>query len=319
MSSRKNQTLLKILLVLLAFSAAVFFGYPLFTDEPAPAPAADEPVFSFAQFSDVHFDSGAGAADWTQGSGDRLTRAIAQVNDIIKPDFVVFTGDSVNSQHRPQALGSLKELLDSTCRVKYYMVKGNHDGPGFSKVFGKRCYTFEHKGLLFVAFGYHYIDPYHMQAATCDQLPWLKKVLAENKSRRVVILVHDPIVPNSFLDAPTVQLALKEAGNVVAVLSGHMHFDGWNEADGIVHIVAPCFGADPHVFKEYKVFADRIEVRNWLVKEGKYVQGEELRKITFPPVKEPVQEKPDSQPENIEKDKQEPKDKPDDKAGEKED
>src|SRR3989442_11248462 len=134
----------------------VVFASRLARGADAYAPSADE--FYFVQLSDTHWGfQGAANPDALV----TLPKAIEAVNALDpQPDFIVFTGDLTHTTDDPEerrrrlshvrdAVGKLK------VRTQRYLA-GEHDASldraeAFKEFFGETHYTFDHKGVHFIA------------------------------------------------------------------------------------------------------------------------------------------------------------------------
>ena len=65
-------------------------------------------------------------------------------------------------------------------------------------------------------------------------------------------------LPDVSRGAEVLQVA-EQASNVVAVLSGHTHWNEHNPKDGIAHIVNPGYVEWPNAYRVFRVYADRME------------------------------------------------------------
>jgi 3',5'-cyclic AMP phosphodiesterase CpdA len=112
----------------------------------------------------------------------------------------VFTGDLTQTtddpQERRKRMAEVRDII-KTLKVKTirYM-PGEHDassdnGAAFKEFFGETHYTFDHKGVHFIALD-NVSDP---TAALGDaQLNWLKAALAQlDKKQPIVVLTHRPL------------------------------------------------------------------------------------------------------------------------------
>ena len=115
-----------------------------------------------------------------------LERAIATINAVdAQPDFVVFTGDLTHTTddatERKSRMARVKEIA-STLKVKdVRFLPGEHDaapdhGDAYREAFGDLHYSFDHKGVHFVA-----LDNVSQAGAGIgdDQLGWLAGDLAK--------------------------------------------------------------------------------------------------------------------------------------------
>lgn len=222
--------------------------------------------FSFAYLSDAHIQQTGGNAfvrNWDRG----LIRAVAETNLLTpKPDFIVFGGDLAQLGSRPE-LDHGAEIL-SALKGKLYPVMGEHDyyldlGEYWEKLFGPHYYSFDHKGVHFVALNSILTDDdwtfrrwptaqQRMQEmALLDnpngspfmvgekQRDWLKKDLAAvAKDTPLVVFSHSPLQKifrgwNFWTeDAEAVQALLKPFRKVT-VLYGHVHQIQYNQIGSI--------------------------------------------------------------------------------------
>lgn len=163
---------------------------------PTANPAADD--FFFLQLSDTHWGYEGPAnphADVT------LERAIAAINAVdTQPDFIVFTGDLIHSasdaSQRHDRMARVRDIA-STLKVKdLRFLPGEHDagadqGEAFQQAFGAMHYSFDHKGVHFVA-----LDNVSSGAAGIgvEQLKWLAADLARvPASVPVIVFAHRPL------------------------------------------------------------------------------------------------------------------------------
>ena len=209
----------------------------------APAPYDD---FYFVQLSDSHwgFDGPAVNPD-AQGT---LPKAIAAVNALPRqPDFVVFTGDLTHTTDNPvERRKRLTEFRDIASKLGVKNVRympGEHDasldhGKAFMEFFGPTHYTFDHKGVHFIA-----LDNVSDPAARIgdEQLGWLEADLAKQpKEARIVVLTHRPL----FDLAPQWDWATRDGAKAVDLLMpfpnvtvfyGHIHQENHHMTGHIAH------------------------------------------------------------------------------------
>lgn len=197
---------------------------------PPPPPADD---FFFLQLSDTHW--GFKGAPNPQADVT-LERAIATINSVdVQPDLVVFTGDLTHTTDDPAErkarLSRVKEIT-STLKVKdVRFLPGEHDaapdhGDAYREAFGDMHYSFDHKGVHFVA-----IDNVSRAGAGIgdDQLAWLSGDLARVLPQTpLVVLAHRPL----FDLYPEWDWATKDGARAIEILSardnvtvfyGHIH------------------------------------------------------------------------------------------------
>ncbi len=230
----------------LAGVAGVTFTAGLFADRQASAQATGD--FHFVQFSDTHWGyKGAANPD----AENTLAKAVATVNGLANPpDFIVFTGDLTHTTDDPKErrarMQRFKEIV-SALRVKdVRFMPGEHDasldrGEAYKEFFGAVNYTFDHKGVHFIALD-NTTDP----AAKLgdEQLAWLAADLKQRKTDdRIVVLTHRPLFdlkPDwdwTTADGAKAIDLLMPYTNVV-VFYGHIHQENHHMTGHIAHHAA---------------------------------------------------------------------------------
>ena len=202
--------------------------------------------FYFVQLSDTHI----GFSDPTinPDADGTLTKAVAAVNALSDaPEFVVFTGDLTHSTDDPvERRKRLMQFRDIAAGLKVKDVKfmpGEHDaaldrGKAFGEFFGATHYTFDHKGLHFIA-----LDNVSDPAALIgdEQLQWLAADLAKLDRRQpIVVLTHRPL----FELYPEWDWATRDGQKAIDLLSpfeyvtvfyGHIHQEHHHNTGKIAH------------------------------------------------------------------------------------
>lgn len=229
-------------LALAGVGGAVFAsGLAGFADD---ARAAKEDFF-FVQVTDTHWGY-KGAAN--PEAHNTLQRAVAAVNALdVSPDFIVFTGDLTHTtDDAKERRRRLAEFRDIVAKLKVKDVKfmpGEHDaaldqGEAYREFFGKVYYTFDHKGVHFIA-----LDNTTDKAAALgeEQLKWLAADLAQlDKAQPIVVLAHRPLYdlhPQwdwATRDGAKALEILKPFANVT-VFYGHIHHEHHQTVDGKAH------------------------------------------------------------------------------------
>jgi hypothetical protein len=217
------------------------------TDAPNPSdPIVPATGFSFVQMSDTHwgFSNPAINPDFA----GTLKKAISQVNSLPRqPDFIVFTGDLTQTTDddgvRRKRMNEFREIIKDLHVTDIHFLPGEHDagldnGQAFEEIFGKTHYSFDHKGVHFVALD-NVSDPH---ASLGDaQLQWLSSDLkALDKGARLIVLTHRPL----FDLAPDWDWATTDGARAiemlapfsnVAVIYGHIHQVNHYSAGNIQH------------------------------------------------------------------------------------
>jgi hypothetical protein len=189
--------------------------------------------FTFAQFSDPHVGF--------QGPPDPLgTKAFEVAVDLInksklRPDFVLFTGDLTHDAEsrdvHSQRMRLFRSIAGRINTLEIHTVPGENDaaldgGVLYREYFGESHYSFDHKGVHFVALdnvslGRPEVGP--------DQLGWLKRDVARfPKTVPIVVFTHRPLFDLKpewewfTSDGDDVMNVLAPYENVT-VLYGHIH------------------------------------------------------------------------------------------------
>jgi plastocyanin/Icc-related predicted phosphoesterase len=208
--------------------------------------AGPQESFFFVQMSDSHwgFDNPVINPDFA----GTLKKAIAGVNALErKPDFIVFTGDLTQTTDDDNVRRArMKEFREIIKELKVQDIKflaGEHDaaldnGQAFKELFGKTYYTFDHKGVHFIALD-NVSDP---RARLGDeQLAWLSDDLKKlSKDARIVVLTHRPLFDLAAdWDWATADgakaIELLMPFNNVVVLYGHIHQLNHHTTGNIAH------------------------------------------------------------------------------------
>jgi 3',5'-cyclic AMP phosphodiesterase CpdA len=189
--------------------------------------------FSFVQLSDTHVGfSGPPNPLGTQA----FERAVEIINGMReRPDLVLFTGDLTHDSEKPgEHADRMKRFQKIAGRLKVPLIKvvpGEHDagldgGKLFRNAFGETHYSFDHRGVHFVA-----LDNVSQARPNlgAEQIAWLKKDLARFPTTApIVVFTHRPLFDlrpdwEWFTgDGDEVMNALAPYENVT-VLYGHIH------------------------------------------------------------------------------------------------
>jgi len=206
-------------------------------------PAYDD--FYFVQLSDSHWGfSGPPNPD----AKNTLRKAVATVNALEKPpEFIVFTGDLTHTTDDPaERRRRMAEFRDIAAGLKVKQVRfmpGEHDasldrGAAYKEFFGDTFYSFDHKGVHFVA-----VDNVSDPGARIgdEQLAWIKDDLAKRpKDSPIVVLTHRPL----FDLVPKWDWATRDGAQAmdilmqypkVTVFYGHIHQEHHHMTGHIAH------------------------------------------------------------------------------------
>ncbi|MFH0757709.1 MAG: metallophosphoesterase [Bacteroidota bacterium] len=213
--------------------------------------------FTFAFLTDIHLQPERSAVEGFQKAIDTINR--------INPDFVLTGGDLVmdalnQTYGRADSLYKLYETVTKGFNMPVYNTVGNHEvygwhrdeagleehpefGKGmFEKRFGKRYYSFNHKGWHFIILDaiYRSVEGQYEGMIDDEQISWIREDLQKTgKETPIVVSVHIPFItsqtqltrgslePNSrglvIVNSREVLLHFWEY-NLKLVLQGHLHF-----------------------------------------------------------------------------------------------
>ena len=210
---------------------------------------ARQEEFYFVQLSDTHWGFKGPALN--PDAGGTLHKAVAAVNALPEaPDFIVFTGDLTHTtddpKERRRRLAEFRDIVSALKNRNVHFMPGEHDasldnGQAWKEFFGASNYSFDHKGVHFVA-----IDNVSDPAARIGeaQLAWLKADLAKlNRDAPIVVFTHRPL----FDLAPQWDWATRDGAEAVALLMpypnvtvfyGHIHQEHHHMTGHIAHHAA---------------------------------------------------------------------------------
>ena len=204
--------------------------------------------FVFLQLSDTHW----GYTGVSNPQADvTLKKAVETVNGVAaRPDFIVFTGDLTHTTDDGAVRHKrLKEFHQIASGLKVKTVRylpGEHDaakdrGAAFQEEIGALHYTFDHKGVHFIALD-NVSDPSGSVGAA--QIDWLAADLKKvGRDARIVVLAHRPL----FDLYPAWEWSTPDGAKVVDVLMphphvtvfyGHIHQEHHHQTEHIAHHAA---------------------------------------------------------------------------------
>ncbi len=204
--------------------------------------------FTFIQLSDSHV----GFSGPPDPLGTKaFERAVETINALPqRPDLILFTGDLTHdSENKDEHAGRMKRFKEISSRVNIPVMKcvpGEHDagldgGALFRDNFGPSYYSFDHRGVHFIA-----LDNVSRAKPEvgAEQLAWLKKDLERfHKASPIVVFTHRPLFDLKpewewfTSDGDDVMNALAPFENVT-VLYGHIHRDDEHEVGHVQHYAA---------------------------------------------------------------------------------
>lgn len=278
-SKKKNNFISRFLngtsIILLA--AIMLFGLQVYS--------ASGNNLTFAQISDAHYSSATTNTSYrlTAESGELLQDAISQVNETPGVDFVMFTGDMINTPYQ-------KELMKfftyaNQLRAPWYAVYGNHDicvGGFLSKQlylemlnahdksfnFSKPYYSFTPK-KGYKVIGLDSIIDTEITAngrIPQEELKWLDKELNRSKNDTVLIFLHHPIIEplksesHRLLNSDEVLKVLNKYKNPIAIFSGHYHTTKITKQANILYVSTPSLVSYPNSFRIIRVHSQKNKV-----------------------------------------------------------
>jgi len=215
-----------------------------FKNANGEAPAS----FTFAQFSDPHVGF--------QGPPDPLgTKAFESAVALLnkspqRPDFVLFTGDLTHDADdrdvHAQRMQLFRKIASGLNTGAIHTVPGENDaaldgGVLYKEHFGESHYSFDHKGVHFVA-----LDNVSQGSPKvgAEQLAWLKTDLARfPKTAPIIVFTHRPLFDLKpewewfTRDGDVVMNTLAPYENVT-VLYGHIHRHNVHQSGNVTHYAA---------------------------------------------------------------------------------
>jgi hypothetical protein len=210
-----------------------------------------------------------------------LANFVSDINKHTPPvDFVVHLGD-VTDQGTPEEFSRTAAILENlNCPI--YPVVGNHDNftsdnkQGWLDCFGldSTHYSFDRFGVNFIVIDctlQPYVPPYvHCHAV---ERAWVEHELAKDPGKPAIILSHYNMWERGwcatfdttchyqeYTGIDYLKEILVHAGNVVAVLNGHVHANRWGVHDGIYYIDINATLVGRPSIRYFYVYPDRIEV-----------------------------------------------------------
>ncbi|HEY9791827.1 MAG TPA: metallophosphoesterase [Candidatus Obscuribacterales bacterium] len=202
--------------------------------------------FFFVQLSDTHW--GFEGAKINPDAKGTLIKAVKEVNSLQQgPDFIVFTGDLTHTTDdvnvRKARMKEFKDIVSELDTKVIHFMPGEHDasldnGETYKEFFGQTHYTFDHKGVHFIA-----IDNVSDPKGTVgeEQLEWLKNDLAKQKpDANIVVLTHRPLFdlyPQWDWATPDGDKAIEllMPYKHVTVFYGHIHQENHHMTGHIAH------------------------------------------------------------------------------------
>lgn len=210
--------------------------------------AASGQDFCFVQMTDTHWGYEGPANPEAKNT---LQRAVTTVNALeYQPDFIMFTGDlthaTPDAAERQKRMATFKSIVAGLTAKDVRFIPGENDaglddGATYKANFGPSHYSFDHKGVHFVALD-NVSDPNGLIGEA--QLAWLRDDLAkQDKAQPIVVFAHRPL----FDLYPAWDWATKDGAKAIDILTpyqhvtvffGHIHQEHHQLTGNIAHYAA---------------------------------------------------------------------------------
>ncbi len=204
--------------------------------------------FFFVQMTDSHWGF---EGPPNPEAKNTLQRAVAAVNALERqPDFVMFTGDLTHAidddKERQRRMTGFRSIVGDLSVKDVRFIPGENDagldnGEMYKSLFGISNYSFDHKGVHFVALD-NVSDPNGLIGD--NQLDWLRADLSKlDKAQPIVVFAHRPLFE---LYAPW-DWATKDGAKAIDILTpyqnvtvfyGHIHQEHHQMTGRIAHHAA---------------------------------------------------------------------------------
>ena len=212
------------------------------------AQAGTRDDFFFVQMTDTHWGF---EGPPNPEAKNTLRKAVAAVNSLARqPDFIMFTGDlthaDADDKERQRRMSEFKAIVSDLKVKDVRFIPGENDagldkGEMYTQMFGPGHYSFQHKGIHFVALD-NVSDPNGLIGE--QQLEWLHADLAKlDKTAPVVVFAHRPL----FDMYPAWDWATKDGARAIDILTpyqnttvffGHIHQEHHQMTGRIAHHAA---------------------------------------------------------------------------------
>ncbi|MEI7475421.1 MAG: metallophosphoesterase [bacterium] len=247
------------------------------------------------QISDVHYEEKANnhGKRLLQDSGAILSKAVSEINNIKNTDYVIFSGDMINSPDEKE----LNKFLSIIKTIKYpwAAIVGNHDVAIFGKLTkqhymnilneancnipNERYYSFSPKPNWLIIGLDGVIDNMISANGKFDkeELKWLDNQLTLNKDKHVIIFQHFPIVEpyksatHKVLNVDDYLNIINNHKNVVAVLAGHYHAAKVDVVNNIAYIATPALVQFPNAYR----------ILDFEEKNGKIIIKTQIKQVNY--------------------------------------
>ena len=239
-----------------------------------------------AQISDAHFSSYEENTSYKmlKDSDKLLDDAISQVNTSGAYDFVIFTGDLINTPK----VSELEKFINHANNLVYpwYAIDGNHDigidGPltkkKFISVLGENNRKMKQDNIYY-AFtpkkGYRVIcldSIIDYKITTNGEIPkeeleWLAKELDEHKNDTIILCSHVPVYEpfssqnHKMVNELELKRVLKTHSNPIIILQGHYHAAKLRQENNILIVSCPSLVSFPNSFRVININTNKNRVK----------------------------------------------------------
>jgi len=275
---KKESFFSKVVNFILTIVLAYFIGSQVCT-------AANNNI-RIAQISDAHFSSYEENTSYKmlKDSASLLDDAITQINTSGAYDFVIFTGDLINTPKTSELEKFLKHA--NNLMYPWYAIDGNHDisidGPltknKFLSMLGNDNPRMKQKNIYY-AFtpkrGYRVIclDSIIDNKVTTkgriseEQLDWLQNELNKYKQETIILCTHVPVIEpyssssHRMENEYELRKVLKTHSNPIIVLQGHYHAAKLIQNENILVIACPSLVSFPNAFRVININSNKNKVK----------------------------------------------------------
>jgi len=261
--------------------------------------ARDRPLFCFVHLTDTHcvvtdakpeppplralIRVGGFKFYWSDlpNSLPNLEHAVAYLNEVVRPDFVIHTGD-ISGAGRLEDLQRARKILDKLA-CPYYVIMGDNDvgmkvtafqrdpsASNFARVFGRHNRSLGRGGWRFIL----------LSACPAPRdFAWLERELAASEGKPTFLCTHRLVMADRFtkemvaayyrgvrltmVGAKQIEAMLEKRPNVRFILSGHCHCSLEWEMKGRYCFTTAALVGVPIEFRLFTVYSDRVEVRRY--------------------------------------------------------
>lgn len=215
----------------------------------------------FAILNDIHYDEEErienGVIRKFSKQAEELTiSALKNLNNSIKPEFIVVLGDLIESRDAKtdtRNLKYMKNLLENNSKIPIFYCFENHEQRKLELNFVKNILEMKNEYYSFDVGNYHFIVLYSIEVRLekvnnsynyidDKQVKWLKNDL-KNTSKKTIIFVHHCLSDQNLDGNPyfnnrennclvknrkKIREIIEESNKVLCVFNAHIH---WNKVD----------------------------------------------------------------------------------------